>query len=179
MQRVVEQSQDQGRVREGFSQVEPLRALGHPAFLVALAVLVLNDHSLKGSGVLPGWFTGKLSDFAGLLVAPAVLIALAGLRSRRSVAWAHAAVGLGLAAIKLFPAAAGFVETTMANTLTPWHIVVDPTDLLALPMLWQQSSIRTVPGGRSPRRFPTASMPTPNMWTHVSARVFFEMTPSI
>lgn len=40
----------------------------HPAFLVGLAVLILNDFWLKAA--FPGWLTGKLSDFAGLLVFP-------------------------------------------------------------------------------------------------------------
>ena len=36
--------------------------------MVSLGVLVANDHFLKGSGLLPGWLTGKLSDLAGLVV---------------------------------------------------------------------------------------------------------------
>ena len=34
-------------------------------------LLALNDHVLKQAW--PGWVTGKLSDVAGLVVAPAVL----------------------------------------------------------------------------------------------------------
>jgi len=51
---------------------------------VALAVLVVNDHVLKGAGLLPGWLTGKLSDFAGLVVAPVVVSTIA--RAQRSAA---------------------------------------------------------------------------------------------
>src|SRR4026209_1194287 len=47
-----------------------------PAPLLALAVLALNDHVLNGSGVLPAWLTGKLSDLGGaffsLLLVPAI-----------------------------------------------------------------------------------------------------------
>jgi hypothetical protein len=52
-------------------------ALRSPMFGAALSVLVLNDHWLKGAGLLPGWLTGKLSDFAGLIVAP-ILVTTAG-----------------------------------------------------------------------------------------------------
>lgn len=38
----------------------------HPTFLFALTILVLNDNWWKYS--FPGWLTGKLSDFAGILV---------------------------------------------------------------------------------------------------------------
>lgn len=40
----------------------------HPFFLFSLLALLLNDHWLKY--MCPGWITGKLSDFAGLLVFP-------------------------------------------------------------------------------------------------------------
>ncbi|XXX77940.1 hypothetical protein WMF30_04100 [Sorangium sp. So ce134] len=111
------------------------RSLLHPLWLGALALLVLNDHALKGSGLLPGWATGKLSDFAGLLVAPAVLAALLRVSSRRGFLAAHVATGAVFSAIKLAPEAARAVEALMALTPLPWRITVDPTDLIALPML--------------------------------------------
>lgn len=52
----------------------PLGEFLHPAPLVALAVLIVNDHVLKGRG--PGWLTGKLSDFAGVLFFPLLLTAI-------------------------------------------------------------------------------------------------------
>src|SRR5690242_20127817 len=52
-------------------------ALLHPLPLAAVAVLAINDHLLKGAGVLPGWLTGKLSDIAGLFFFPLLLTALA------------------------------------------------------------------------------------------------------
>ena len=51
--------------------------LCHPLPIAAVLVLTLNDHVLKGSGLLPGWLTGKLSDFAGLFFFPLLLAALA------------------------------------------------------------------------------------------------------
>ena len=114
---------------------QPLRALAHPLWIAALALLVLNDHVLKGAEVLPWAVTGKLSDVAGLLVAPALLAALLGLRSRRALLAAHLLTGGVFAAINLSAAAAGAFEGVMALTPFPWAILVDPTDLLALPAL--------------------------------------------
>lgn len=111
------------------------RMLLHPLWLGALALLVLNDHALKGSGLLPGWLTGKLSDFAGLLVAPAVLASLLRVTSRRGFLGAHLVIGVVFSAIKLAPEAARAVEGLMALTPLPWRITVDPTDLIALPVL--------------------------------------------
>ena len=115
--------------------VKPHRAFVHPLWIASLALLVVNDHLLKGAGVLPGWLTGKLSDFAGLVVAPLVLGAAVFASSKASLRWAHVAVGAGFAAIKIFPSAARAVEALMAMTPLPWTITVDPTDLMALPML--------------------------------------------
>jgi hypothetical protein len=111
------------------------RTLLHPLWIGALALLVLNDHALKGSGLLPGWLTGKLSDFAGLFVAPAVLASLLHVTSRRGFLGAHVVTGVVFSAIKLAPEAARAVEGLMALTPLPWRITVDPTDLIALPVL--------------------------------------------
>jgi hypothetical protein len=54
----------------------------HPLVWTAFVLLLLNDHVLKGSGLLPGDVTGKLSDFAWLIVAPAFAAALFGLAHR-------------------------------------------------------------------------------------------------
>ncbi|MCB9539231.1 MAG: hypothetical protein H6704_23705 [Myxococcales bacterium] len=117
------------------SPVRPIRALTHPLWWVALALLVINDHLFKGAGVLPQPIVGKLSDFAGLFAAPMVLAALLRLRDRRAVAAAHGAVALVFAGINLSPAFAGGFEALAAATPWPWSIYVDPTDLVALPMV--------------------------------------------
>lgn len=96
--------------------------------LAALFVLVLNDHVLKH--VCPSTLTGKLSDFAGLFLFPILAGALAGRRSAlvaRGSAIAGAAV---FALCKLLPGAAAWVSLHVAET------TCDPTDLVALPMLW-------------------------------------------
>lgn len=116
-------------------RLRPGRALLTPTWLLALATLGLNDHVLKGAGVLPGALTGKLSDLAGMLVAPALLAALLGLRSRRGLLFCHLAVGAVFAAIKVSPAAADAWSWLMGLAGNAWTITVDPTDLIALPML--------------------------------------------
>ena len=114
--------------------------LVHPLPLAAVGLLALNDHALKGSGLLPGAVTGKLSDFAGLFFFPLLLAAAANglsratrgrdVADRRSLAAAAALVtGLGFAAVKIVPA----VNALAART---WGaMVMDPTDLWALPMV--------------------------------------------
>jgi hypothetical protein len=98
----------------------------------ALGVLVLNDHFLKGAGVLPGWLTGKLSDFAGLLVAPALLISALRLRASGTRAFAFAIVAMPFIAIKVSTTAARGLESLLAIAGIDWRIWSDPTDLVAL-----------------------------------------------
>lgn len=114
--------------------------LVRPAPLVAAAVLAVNDHALKGAGLVPAAITGKLSDVAGLFLAGVVGVCLArgaaaagtGRRARRDGPLAIAtllAIALAFAALKLWP---GFnralTATWGANTL-------DASDLWCLPML--------------------------------------------
>jgi hypothetical protein len=121
------------------NQARPGRALAHPLWISALFVLVINDHVLKGSGLLPGGVTGKLSDVAGLIVAPWVLaVLLAGLlraRGRSALLGAHVAVGVGFSLINVWPLAARGFESLTALTPFPWAITVDPSDLVTLPAL--------------------------------------------
>ncbi|MBU1431645.1 hypothetical protein KKF91_13965 [Myxococcota bacterium] len=127
--------------------MRPIQALLHPAWWLALLLLILNDHVFKGAHVLPSALTGKLSDLAGLFVAPALLAALLGVRSSRGWRASHVAVGVVFAAINL---SRGFADAFSA--LIPWRIWVDPTDLIALPMLWLSAHHL---GAWSSRRLPT------------------------
>jgi hypothetical protein len=116
-------------------ELRPARALLNPAWLFALAILALNDHLWKGGGVLPGAVTGKLSDVAGLFLAPALMAALLGVRSRRGLLFCSAAVGLVFSSINLSPACADAWSWLMGLVGFPWKITVDPTDLLTLPAI--------------------------------------------
>lgn len=115
--------------------LRPTRALLHPLWLGSLAVLVLNDHVLKGASIVPAAVTGKLSDLAGLIVAPVLLAALLRVRGRRGWVLSHVAVGLVFAAIQLSAVAAAWWSGMMAAVGAPWVITRDATDLVALPAL--------------------------------------------
>lgn len=117
------------------SPLAPKRALLHPMWLGALALLAVNDHVLKGSGILPEFATGKLSDFAGMLVAPLLLAAVVGVTRRGTWLAAHAAVGVVFAAIQLSPTVAMAWAAAMDAVAVPWAITPDVTDLIALPLL--------------------------------------------
>lgn len=130
--------------------VLPIEELVHPWPLLAVVVLALNDHWLKGAGLLPGWVTGKLSDVAGLFFFPLLLTAVSRVASRllrrpdaltrRRLGVAIALTAAAFTAIQLWPAAAGAYEWLMPR-LDPTGLVrqvrvtMDPADLLALPAL--------------------------------------------
>lgn len=113
--------------------------LCHPLPLAAVALLAANDHLLKGSGLLPGAITGKLSDVAGLFFFPLLLSALVragrGLAGRGTSDGPAIAAGSALAtfavftALKLWPAFNAVVERAWGRN------ALDATDLLCLPAL--------------------------------------------
>jgi hypothetical protein len=93
-----------------------------PVFTASVALLALNDHVLKP--IWPGPITGKLSDFAGVVVVAIVLSLLVG---------KTAAVGLtavGFAALKAVPGV-----NVLAAPVLGGVTHTDPTDLMALAML--------------------------------------------
>ena len=127
-----------------------------PAVLLALAVLILNDHWLKHAGLLPGSVTGKLSDFAGLLYFP--LFATAGLRwvgslvapllrgggpalqralrlTPRKLALSCAVTGLAFSALQLSARCAELYVAGTAALGFASHVTQDITDLWALTAL--------------------------------------------
>ena len=117
--------------------------------LIAVAVLVLNDHVLKQA--CPGVWTGKLSDVAGLFYFPLFLTASARLivgaartlsgrpggippLRRCHLLLAITATAAVFTAINLTPAAMAVWDAVLS---WGWRSrgTVDPTDLLALPVL--------------------------------------------
>ena len=115
--------------------LRPEHALLHPVWLVSLVLLLVNDHVLKGAGLIHSAATGKISDIVGLVVAPALLATLLRVGSRRGLAACHLATGAVFALIQISPAFASLVESGMAAVGIPWRIWPDLTDLLALPAL--------------------------------------------
>jgi hypothetical protein len=129
-----------------------LTPLGHPLWWVSLGVLVVNDDLLKGRGIAPGWLTGKLSDFAFLVVAPVLFACLlpVTLRGRRVLA-ASAVVGLYVAA-DLSRAVSDAVVDVAARLGMTWRLWPDPTDLLALAVLPATIWLLRAPERRRPAR---------------------------
>lgn len=114
------------------------------SFLLALGLLLANDWFFKPTGILPGWLTGKLSDLAGMVVAPVVLaalLAMLGAGARGGAVAGAVLVGVIFAAIKLRADAARLYDDVISGAcrllslpLTA-HTVPDATDLVALPLL--------------------------------------------
>lgn len=139
----------------------PGDGLLHPLALGAVALLLVNDHVLKA--IAPGLLTGKLSDIAGLVFFPLLLVAATEAvasgfgrwrgPSRVAVVAAVATTALAFAAVKLLPAAESGLEATVGllqwpvrgllNFATgvpvgppaPVDIIRDSTDLVALAAL--------------------------------------------
>lgn len=130
------------------------RTLVGPLPLLAIALLIVNDHILKAR--MPGAMTGKLSDLAGMVFFPLLLTALAehaGLRRRGTVALAALATGAVFAAIKLWAPAGDLYQLGLAALQWPFRVLAaavtdttlpalgrarltaDPTDLAVLPAL--------------------------------------------
>jgi hypothetical protein len=108
----------------------------HPVTLAATALLLVNDHVLKAA--LPGLLTGKLSDVAGLIMAPPVLgvmlaVAAPWLRPDARATVAVAAVGAGFTAVKASPPVAAYASTLWSVVNGPSVVLADLTDLAALP----------------------------------------------
>jgi hypothetical protein len=110
--------------------ISPARAVLHPAWILAVTTLLVNDHIIKGAEVVPT-IAGKLSDFAGLFFAPVLLAALLGVKSRRGLLAATGAVGAVFAMLNLSPAVAAWWDGAV-SMVTPFHTTPDPTDLIAL-----------------------------------------------
>jgi hypothetical protein len=131
--------------------MKALTWLAHPVTLGALVLLLVNDHLLKAA--YPGVVTGKLSDLAGLVVAPPLLAIVAVPLSRRwGAQLAVALTGIGFAVVKALPAAAGVASGAWSVLKGPSLVRADLTDLVALPALglawyvWVRSQHRPPPG---------------------------------
>lgn len=125
-------------LRTRLSDAAVARAVTSPPTIIAVLLLLLNDHLLKGSGVVPGLVTGKLSDFAFLFFAPIVLVYATRARSRYAVAAAFAVPVAVFVAINLSQLASDAFAGTL-STFTPSRHVCDAEDLVALailPLTW-------------------------------------------
>jgi hypothetical protein len=118
-----------------------LRCLKYPATLLSIGLLLANDHWLKAS--FPSWWTGKLSDFAGLFFFPFLIAPLLGLLlDRKSFSprmigrLAFALTGIWFTLLKTLPLANAATRALLGAVLGhAVQIVLDHTDLIALPVL--------------------------------------------
>lgn len=99
------------------------RWLGHPVFGSFVVLLTVNDHLLKGQ--YPGWWTGKLSDIAG--VAAVATMAAVVLGRRRGLA----ATATAFALLKTVPGLAEVSAPFLGGVTRRDH-----TDLVALVVLF-------------------------------------------
>jgi hypothetical protein len=143
---VVSASED-GRARTWAFDFSPL---GQRMWWAAVALLLINDNLLKGRGVVPGWLTGKLSDFAFMVVAPVLLTTLVPLRVRGRRWLAFAAVASVYAAADLSATVSDAVVALAGRLGLRWRLWPDVTDLVALAVLpasWRIAGVQ----GRSLR----------------------------
>lgn len=134
----------------------------HPVALTSLVLLVINDHFLKEH--FGGAVTGKLSDAAGIVFFPILLVSLAELGQRltfcrawlvqeKGLAVCVVATGTVFALAKVWAPATGFYRVGTGVAEWPFyavkslihggglpglpaaHLVRDWTDLLVLPLL--------------------------------------------
>jgi len=142
-----------------------LRWLAHPVSLLAVGILLLNDHVLKDA--YGTWWTGKLSDVAGLVFAPALLaVALTALAPRldrrRAAAISIAAIGVIFTWVKLTALGAATASAAWSAIAGPSVVLRDPTDLLTLPALalawytWRRTAARPAPSSATRRKLATA-----------------------
>lgn len=133
----------------------PQRPLHDLWWWAALVLWALNDHWLKGSGLLPGAVTGKLSDGCGLWVLPAGLSALAirwGATHPLARLSPYLLVGIYFAGLQLWPPLIEASHHVLSALGIPSRITADPSDLWALallPLAWlrydQSSLLRPIP----------------------------------
>ena len=141
----------------------------HPLVIASLALLVLNDHVLKVRH--PSLVTGKLSDVAGLMLFPIVVVSAIEIVARRPrgtfrrlVVPVAVATGMVFAAVQLTEVGAHFYTTAWGTmrAVQPWSktsgvalLTQDAGDLLALPMLVVSAWVyrRPMPGDRDRARF--------------------------
>lgn len=103
--------------------------LGHPLTVTAVVVLLLNDHLLKP--LWPGALSGKLSDVAGLIVAPPLLDLLVR-RPRLSIL----VTGVAFTLVKTTAVGAALASQAWTLVWGPSRVLADPVDLVALPALY-------------------------------------------
>lgn len=141
----------------------------HPLALVAITVLALNDQVWKHT--YSNWWTGKVSDFAGMVFFPLLLSSVlewswwcfkkrpapecATLICVGLTGFVFAAINLSAAAGEIYQAVWGSLYALLPGPDRAMTHTQDVTDLLALPALcapgWIATRLRTVRPQQSAR----------------------------
>lgn len=120
-----------------------LAACGHPIVLFSSLLILVNDVVLRA--VIPGWWTGKLSDAGFVVVAPIVLAALARLAGLGAVPARRLGMvitALVYTTLQLWPPfGAFFSESHIADV---GDLVVLPAMLLSL-LVWRRPARLRIP----------------------------------
>ncbi len=130
-----------------------IHSLAHPLTIVAIGVLLVNDHWLRWQH--PSWLAGKLGDFTWLIFAPFIAALFLSLIIPRRIGRHEQRVGLlafliigGWFALAKTVPAVNFVTVQAWNGLVGWQGInrLDATDLMTLPALligayiWRQAA---------------------------------------
>jgi hypothetical protein len=128
-----------------------LTSLAHPIVIGAAIVLLLN--ALVWQSRSPSWWTGKIGDFAWLVIAPFVILVMVGILAHpipsRTIAWGTAvivATGLTFGLVKGWAPVHSLVVTMFGRLGFTPKVLLDPSDLLALPGLIVAWSVWQRPG---------------------------------
>jgi hypothetical protein len=139
--------------------------LVRPIAVVALMTLIVNDHIIKQRW--PGLLSGKLSDIAGLVFLPLLIVSVCEVTraavgrpwqmGKRGVVAVAVAVVIGFAATKLSTAVAasygdmlGWLRWPLIGHWSQVAISQDPTDVICAPaaiLAWIELCCRTWRGG--------------------------------
>ncbi len=145
-----------------------------PWALVSVAIILINDHALKGA--FGNMVTGKLSDVAGVFLFPLLLLSVfevlrRNLVGRAAIAWSIAVTGIGFAAVKVVPPIGdayewviGFLRLTargFRGDLLPILVYRDPSDLWVLPVLFASYLVITHTRTRAPGGAPEHEWTSP------------------
>ncbi|MDZ7911876.1 MAG: hypothetical protein U5O16_08570 [Rhodococcus sp. (in: high G+C Gram-positive bacteria)] len=145
-----------------------------PWALVSVAVILVNDHVLKGA--FGNTMTGKLSDVAGVFLFPLLLLSVLevlrrSLAGRAAIDWSIAVTGIGFAAVKTvspigdaYEWVIGFFRWTAGGfrgELLPIVVFRDPSDLWVLPILFASYLVVTHNRTRTPEGAPEHEVISP------------------
>ncbi|MGV0152683.1 hypothetical protein ACSW29_05030 [Rhodococcus sp. GB-02] len=145
-----------------------------PWALVSVAVILVNDHVLKGA--FGNTMTGKLSDVAGVFLFPLLLLSVLevlgrSLAGRAAIDWSIAVTGIGFAAVKTvspigdaYEWVIGFFRWTAGGfrgELLPIVVFRDPSDLWVLPILFASYLVVTHNRTRAPEGAPEHEVISP------------------